>query len=113
MKRRLSKIEAEVSRREEAAKVARSQQVFDAAEAMPAAEVDALVKRCVEAGDTREFMESLTDTELAVLCIRLGDGDIRWEEILDEDLDRLTSDDIASDEMDVILNKYRIGGRDK
>lgn len=111
MKRRLSKIEAEVSRREEAARVARSRQVFDAAEAMPAAEVDALVKRCMEAGDSRAFMEALTDAELAALCIRLDGDDIQWEEVLDEDLDRLTSEEITDDEFYAILNKYRIGGQ--
>lgn len=113
MKRRIANIEAEVSRREETARVARGRQVFDAAATMPAAEVDALLKRCMEAGDTREFMEALTDAELVALCIRLDCDDIRWEEVLDEDLDRLTSEAITNDEMDAILSKYRIGGHNR
>ncbi len=112
MKRRIANIEAEVSRREETARATRSQQLFDAAAIMPTAEVDALVKKCMEAGDTREFMEALTDTELAALCIRLDCDDIRWEEVLDEDLHRLTSDNITDEEQDAILSKYHIGGRD-
>lgn len=112
MKRRIANVEAEVSRREEAARAARGRQLFDAAMTMPAAEVDALLKRCMEAGDAREFMEALTDAELAALCIRLDCDDIRWEEVLDEDLDRLTSDNITDDEQDAILSKYHIGGRD-
>lgn len=114
MKRRLSKIEAEVSRREEAARAARSQQLFDAAASMSTAEVDALVKRCREAEDTRAFMEALTDAELAALCIRLdGDRDVQWDDITDEDLDRLSSEEITNGEMEAILDKYRTGGRDK
>lgn len=113
MKRRIANIEAEVSRREETARAARSRQVFDAARTIPEAEVDALVKRCMEAGDAREFMEALTDAELAALCIRLDGHEIRWEEILDIDLDRLTSEAITNDEMDAILSKYRIGGHNR
>jgi len=114
MKRRISKVEAEVSRREEAAKVARGQQAYELAERMPAAEVDALMQRYSEASDPREFLENLTDAELTAICIRLdGDRDVQWDDITDEDLDRLTSDDITNDEMDVILDKYRIGGRER
>lgn len=114
MKRRIAQIEAEVSKREEAAKVARGQQAYELAKRMPVEEVDALMQRYREASTPREFLENLTDAELTAICIRLdGDKDVQWYDITDEDLDRLTSEEITNDEMDAILSKYRIGGHDK
>lgn len=112
MKQRLKKVEAEVSRREEVAKVARGQQAYELAKRMPAGKVDALMQRYSGASDPQEFLESLSEAELTAICIRL-DGDIPWEDVTDEDIDRLKSDDITNNEIDAILDKYRIGGREQ